>query len=234
MENSPGVYKIICLTNSKVYIGSSQTIRQRIINHKSSLRLNKHANIHLQRAFNKYGEVNFSFELIEYCTTTVLLDREQYYIDLYDSYNKGFNRMPLASSPRGRVYSEEERKRRNLTRKPAWNKGRARTEEEKVSHSLKMTGRKAWNKGVQKSEEQKVAQRLKAKTKKPVLAFDKSTEVIVKEFESLGDISRTIDVRRDVLSYLCLSFKKKQRFADSIKYNVPFYLAYKQDYNINK
>ena len=141
MNNQPGIYKISCLNNAKIYIGSSQTVRQRIINHKSDLRLNKHQNKHLQRAWNKYGEESFIFELVEYCDLAVLLEREQFYIDLYDCYKTGFNRMPQAASPRGRKYTEEEAAQRALTRKPAWNKGRARTQEEKAAHSAKMAGR---------------------------------------------------------------------------------------------
>ena len=121
-------------------------------------------------------------ELVEYCDLAVLLEREQFYIDLYDCYKTGFNRMPQAASPRGRKYTEEEAAQRALTRKPAWNKGRARTQEEKAAHSAKMTGRKAWNKGVSRSEEQKLKQREKATTKKPVLTFDKQTKQLIKEF----------------------------------------------------
>lgn len=60
-----GIYKITCISNSKIYIGSSIDIKRRIQNHKAALRNNRHDNIHLQRAWNKYGENNFTFEIIE-------------------------------------------------------------------------------------------------------------------------------------------------------------------------
>jgi len=239
MDNRPGIYKIVCLDNNKIYIGSSQTVRQRIINHKSDLRSNKHQNTHLQRAWNKYQENGFKFELIQYCDIEVLLEREQFYIDLYNCYKTGFNRMPQAASPRGRKYTEEEKQKRALTRKSPWNKGlknpcsKEVVEEAQRKRNIKRELRGgAWNKGVSKSEQRKLEQREESTTKKPVLIFDKQSRSIVGEFQSLSDLSRDIHIRRDMLSYLCLSFKKKNAFVDSIKYNIPYYIAYKEDYEV--
>ncbi|MFW6122530.1 MAG: GIY-YIG nuclease family protein [Petrotogales bacterium] len=53
-EKISGIYNIICLPNQKVYIGSSNNIYRRYYLHLYELRKNKHTNIHLQRAFNKY------------------------------------------------------------------------------------------------------------------------------------------------------------------------------------
>jgi len=56
-----GIYKITC--NDKLYIGSSNNIRKRWRRHINDLNGNKHINIHLQRAFDKYGINNFKFEI---------------------------------------------------------------------------------------------------------------------------------------------------------------------------
>mgnify|MGYP003295236773 CR=1 FL=1 len=37
------------------------------------------------------GIYNFSFELLEECPSAQLNEKERYYIDLYDSYNYGYN-----------------------------------------------------------------------------------------------------------------------------------------------
>jgi group I intron endonuclease len=60
-----GIYRITCLPNGKVYIGSSVEIEERWTNHRSELRCKRHANIHLQRAWNKHGPDAFVFEILQ-------------------------------------------------------------------------------------------------------------------------------------------------------------------------
>lgn len=85
-----GIYKIVCDVTSKIYIGSSKNLNKRWLRHLCDLRNNKHINIHLQRAFYLYGINAFTFEIIEYCDSDLLL-REQYYLDLLQPYNNGYN-----------------------------------------------------------------------------------------------------------------------------------------------
>ena len=86
---SIGIYKIENKINSKVYIGSSNNIKRRWQKHKSLLKHNKHQNSHLQASWNKYGEDNFIFSIIELCSENSLLEREQYFIDkLNPEYNQ--------------------------------------------------------------------------------------------------------------------------------------------------
>lgn len=86
-----GIYKITCLSNNKCYIGQSVSIKRRITTHKRELRTNTHYNQKLQRAYNKYGQNNFTYEILELCSKEKLNEREQFYIKLFDSYNNGFN-----------------------------------------------------------------------------------------------------------------------------------------------
>lgn len=94
-----GVYKIVNILNSKQYIGSSNDVKFRISTHKSRLKKGNHHSIKLQRAYNKYGLESFIFELIEICDIDDLLIREQHYINLFDSYNNGYNSTLIAGSP---------------------------------------------------------------------------------------------------------------------------------------
>jgi len=73
--------------NGKFYIGSSVDIAYRWARHKRQLRNGNHHSIHLQRAWDKYGEENFEFKVIEECSEDITFKREQYYLDLYKSYN---------------------------------------------------------------------------------------------------------------------------------------------------
>ena len=91
---SIGIYKITNLLNNKVYIGQSVDIEKRWSTHKSELTNNYHYNAHLQSAWNKYGEDNFDFSIIEECDLNQLNDREIYWVSKYDSYKNGYNLTP--------------------------------------------------------------------------------------------------------------------------------------------
>lgn len=82
-----GIYIITSLRNQKVYIGQSKHIEQRLEEHKNALQKNVHQNKHLQRAWNKYGEKNFIFSILEECDEKLLDEREQYWIDYYGGIN---------------------------------------------------------------------------------------------------------------------------------------------------
>jgi group I intron endonuclease len=47
--------------------------------------------VKLQNAWNKYGSESFVFEVLEHCDKNLLQEKEQYWIDLLDTCNKGFN-----------------------------------------------------------------------------------------------------------------------------------------------
>lgn len=87
MKNISGIYKIINKINNKVYIGQSINIKQRLSEHKSKLRGNYHNNYHLQKAWNKYGEDNFTFEIFKICGEDLLDSKEIYWINYYNSIN---------------------------------------------------------------------------------------------------------------------------------------------------
>lgn len=88
------VYGIINILTSKKYIGSTSNFARRKSEHLSQLRKNKHHSQHLQRAWNKYGEENFRFVILEKLKKEDnCYDIEQLYLDKYKPYlNKnGYN-----------------------------------------------------------------------------------------------------------------------------------------------
>jgi group I intron endonuclease len=60
-----GIYMWFNLVNGKVYVGSSSNVPRRKSHHISKLKVGKHHNAHLQAAWNKYGQANFDFIVIE-------------------------------------------------------------------------------------------------------------------------------------------------------------------------
>lgn len=93
MEAMCGIYCIENLVNHKRYIGQSIDIYHRWQDHKRELNGNRHRNMYLQRAWNKYEENNFSFYILEECDVSLLDEREIYYIDKFDCLNNryGYN-----------------------------------------------------------------------------------------------------------------------------------------------
>lgn len=86
-----GIYKITCLVTNEVYIGQSTAIARRWATHKRELKNGIHYNKHLQRTYNKYGESNFTYEILEQCPKDKLNEREKFYIKMFNSFNAGFN-----------------------------------------------------------------------------------------------------------------------------------------------
>lgn len=83
MSKNMGIYRIINIVNGKFYLGSSNDLRKRKREHIWALRKGAHINDYLQKAFNKYGEKNFIFEVLEYVNNESDLRKiEQYYLDL--------------------------------------------------------------------------------------------------------------------------------------------------------
>ena len=83
-----GIYKITNLVNNYFYVGSSVNIGSRFSNHRSTLRHNRHINPKLQNAWNKYGENNFEFKIIEICDPSKVYQIEQKYLNkIQKSYN---------------------------------------------------------------------------------------------------------------------------------------------------
>lgn len=91
MNKISGIYKIENIVNGNVYIGQSIDIYTRWKSHKRNLNKQIHTNTYLQNSWNKYGEVNFKFDIIEKVSNLEELNsREQYWMDFYKSYTRNF------------------------------------------------------------------------------------------------------------------------------------------------
>lgn len=111
-KNNIGIYGIKNLINQKVYVGQTkQKFQKRYWNHKWKLQNNQHDNKHLQNAWNKYGEENFEFFIIEIVEDACLInDLEIQYISKYRDGNLSYNILDGGEGFNGCVISEETRK----------------------------------------------------------------------------------------------------------------------------
>jgi group I intron endonuclease len=89
-RNKSGVFRLVNNINGKSYVASSTSLSNElnIYYSLSSLRREVKGSIIIYRALLKYGYSNFSLDILEYCEPSVLIAREQYYIDyLKPEYN---------------------------------------------------------------------------------------------------------------------------------------------------
>lgn len=148
IKELPGIYKIINKLNNKFYIGSAVNLSLRWCQHKYLLKLNKHNNSHLQRAWNKYGEENFEFQVLEYCEKNETLDKEQRWIDITDACAFGYNQRKIAESNLGIKWTDSHKLKISVSKKgknqpkdavklrAELNTGKKRTSETKIKMSL--------------------------------------------------------------------------------------------------
>lgn len=97
MQLNSGVY--IISYNNKNYVGSSSNLKKRIREHFSCLKKNTHPNKRLQNAYNKYGEIYFSYKIVATCPSEYLIKLEQWFID---NTKNTVNLNPFAYSSKGR------------------------------------------------------------------------------------------------------------------------------------
>ena len=136
-----GIYQIYSAINNRIYIGSSANIEKRITNHRCQLRNGTHHNDHLQRAWDEYGESEFFFGVICECDRSELLQKEQFYVDIWDSdssynLNRQVEELPNMSLDARMKISAAHKGRVSPT------KGRVIPESERIKIGNTLRGRK--------------------------------------------------------------------------------------------
>ena len=196
------IYKITNLITNKFYIGSTCDFNKRKYAHLNHLKNNKYYNKKLQNSWNKYGESNFVFEILEHTSRENLIKLEQQYLDFYKPYDKnvGYNIAKLTTTNNFGVKKNTKQIpwNKGLKLSSSWNKGVATSDETKKKQSQAKIGAKHPNFGKQRSEETKNKISLSQKgekgnnygkptNRKKVYQFDLENNLI-KEYEFLMDV----------------------------------------------
>lgn len=136
-EDIQVIYCIVSKIDGKKYIGSAINFRIRKVRHLSELRCKRHHSKYLQNSFDKYGEDNFYFEILEeVLEKEKLIETEQKWIDiLKPEYN--MNLIAGLNSHLGKKMSDEQKQKISEALK---GKPKSKEHIEKMKKSL--TGRK--------------------------------------------------------------------------------------------
>ena len=199
---SCGIYTIVNKIDNKKYIGSSKNIEERRKIHLIALINNTHWNIHLQRAFNKYGRESFKFKILKLVIQNRLLKTEQYYLN---NLNSLYNISSTANRREGYTFSSEARK--NMSKAQIGRK-----------HSLKTRNKMSKSRKIFLTSEVRIEIGKKRKGKKHSLETRKKISV-----------SKTIELREKVSKQLSIikmehevSKETKDKISNSLKGHIPW------------
>ena len=165
-----GIYIIRNKINGKCYIGKTNNIKRRFIEHRT---IYHETNKSLKLAYKKYGLENFSFEVLEECTVERLNEREIYYIK---KIKPEYNRTSGGDGSSGHKLSEHTKRILKEKAKENWEK----LPEEKKEHIIK-NNLKGPRKGHLVSEE------TRQKLREANLGKKQSLETIIKRKKTLNE-----------------------------------------------
>lgn len=206
MENkNSGIYIITNSANNKKYIGSSINVYRRHREHKNSLINNKHYNIHLQGAFNKYGRECFSLKVIERNIPKIdLFKLERYYIVKYKTFNPqlGYNMTLPEDDNNIREYSAETLAK--MSKATTMNHHNLRTNEEYEAHMESRRIRDINNQIAKKELEEKNLKLYGSihhrANSKEVTAICYKTNKVIGTYNTLAQLSKDLGISEKTAS----------------------------------
>jgi group I intron endonuclease len=195
LQSISGIYKITNTVNNKIYIGCASNIRTRINGHLYDLRRGMHKNSYLQKAWNKYGEEVFIFEIVEECVINNLHSREHYWVNELNCLNKniGYNIKP--TDPNGcSMHSQatiEKLKQINKGKKPS----------QKCIEALKQRTISSEHKEILKKSREGIDYTKLHREKRGKKVIDIKTGIV---YSSLAEVCELIGMNKGALSRILL------------------------------
>lgn len=113
-KSKSGIYRWVNVINDKSYIGSSINLGRRFKEYYNYSHISKvKRNFPIHSALLKYGYSSFKLEILEYCEQSVLIKKEQYYLD---NLKPEYNVLKIAGSMLGFKHSDYTKKLFRITR----------------------------------------------------------------------------------------------------------------------
>lgn len=186
------VYKVTNILNNMIYIGATKNLKRRMNEHKSH---SKKKGNRFYEAICEYGFENFKFDVLYKCESKEeVFEKEQYYIEKYDSTNDSVGYNQTKGGIGGMTH--------DITGRNNPMYGRKMTEEQKRNLSAKIKGRKDSEETRKKKSE---ALKGKKKTREATLKRSKPISVInvytgdIIHFDSRNEMERTIHTNTNVI-----------------------------------
>ena len=124
----PTIYCFVNMINQKFYVGQTDNLQRRLMQHLRDLRANRDYCSLLQRAWNKYGEDNFKIEIVEFCKVYELDEKEELHIKEKQSmsFQNGYNLFGGGRTQRGEFHPLKGKKytKEELSNRPPSKKGK--------------------------------------------------------------------------------------------------------------
>lgn len=188
-KNKAGIYIWKNVITGKSYVGSAIDLSKRLkfyFDTKGLKRVLSKESSFIYNAILKYGYINFSLDILEFCSKDIVLVREQYYID---TLNPEYNILKTAGSRFGSKHTAKTKKRISIT-----SRGR------KICIKANKANNEVLSKFIRDDTKRKLSLRCQGVN---VKVYDKSNN-IVNEFSSIkscalyfgltyGTISRIFD-----------------------------------------
>lgn len=206
-----GIYTITNISNGKIYVGQAINMFYRWSEHRCSLRNKYFENDRLQKAWNKYGEKSFIFEVLVECEERFLNSEEHYWATILKSHNReyGYNLRPtnpegksraftygpMSKETKAKIFTEERNKKISITKT-----GIPRNQNTKDKLSNYWKGQYEKNLVINPMQDKKHSQETKDKIREKALSREK---VSVKELVLL-DINKVEIERMDLKKGLIL------------------------------
>jgi len=214
------IYKITNKENGLIYIGCTVgSLEKRFSEHHYRCFKTDYKS-KLYNSMKKYGQENFTIELIEECDLSVIYETEKKYIKSYDSYNNGLNSTFGGEGCLGYIHSPEIRQKiSENTKNGNSHKGKTyeelygdRAEEEREKRRLSV--KKGWESMSEKDKEQRV---IKVRDTSQGTNSKYGVELITEIKNKINNGAKSKEIKEQypqIKDWLYYSLKNNQRWSN--------------------